>query len=141
MILSRATRAPPLSPLQMSPVRELAHRFTGNILGAGHPGRNRSSNMSWQSWKGTNLTNIYKSTELLKYFLLEFNFLQFGLKTAGVGFSSDVVTGGVLIENRVDSPAQGCARPLCWQVQGEVIIVRETQRSEHNNSHHSLRSD
>ena len=61
--------------------------------------------------------------------------------TAGVGFSFDVVASGLLVEDNVQSPAHGCASPFCWQVEGEVIIVRETQRSEHNNSHHSLRSD
>ena len=85
--------------------------------------------MSWQSWKGTNLTNIYFLIKILsKYFLLELNFLQFGLKTVGVRDSLDVVTGGVSVEYSGQSPPHSHASPLFWEVQGEVIIVRQTQR-------------
>ena len=135
MILSRATRPPPLSPWQMFPVRELAQRFSGNIFGAGHPGRRISSNVSLHFFRATNLLNIVNQIFILKTILaLELSFLQCSGKTAGIGFSFDVVASGLLVENSVQSPAYYCASSLYWKIQVEVIFIRETQRSEHNNS-------
>ena len=128
LILSRVTSPPPLSPWQMSPIRELAHRLTGNILGAGHLGVRRYSRVSLHSFRFKNLLNIVSKSFMKTNFLLELNFLQCCRKTVGVGYSFSVVTGGVSVDNSVQTPPHNCAIPLCWQVQAEVILVSQTQR-------------
>ena len=63
-------------------------------------------------------------------FLLEIYILQFSRKTALVDFSLDDLAATrlrpVSVVNSVQSPAHDCASPLFYQVQGEVIFVRET---------------
>ena len=79
-------------------------------------------------WKKPD-AHFYRLAKLSKHFLLQINFLQFVLKTVEVRHPSDIVTGGVFVENSLHPPAYSRARPLCWQVQCEVIRVRETQGS------------
>ena len=66
------------------------------------------------------------------FILLEFDFLQFSRRTIEVRISFDVVAAYIYVRNRRQSPPHSCTSPLCWEVQSEIILVRQTQRSEHD---------
>ena len=106
LVVSRVTSPPPLSPLQISPISDLAQRLTGKILGAEQRAVRNSSKRWKQSLFGTNLRKINLKIQIKQNLkLLEMKFLWFGSFRLRITEALDEVTRSLLVFNSREAPA------------------------------------
>ena len=131
--VSRVTRPPPLSPLQTSPLSELAQRLTVWLTrGTGQDRVKISSNrISHPDWLSNliSLRLFYWRTDLPA---LEVYLLEFGRYSSRTVLSLHIVTVGPLVSGNIGhSPPHRNARPVKFgQVQIFILSVRKADRSE-----------